>query len=345
MPSEKGQDMALTPAVEPVLNAPRNLADGIRFLKQHKVLCDIFLMVGEETFPAHQTMLSAMSPAFGKVIREAASELRAQSETVAPSLATAPGATPSPSLVMETAEQKDPETCRTSTAGSATKEALQEPASMEVDTPPTRTIDEADSPKPFKFRVRGVTHPETVRILLDYIYQVGTSASWEYSPSDIEVNKEILHLSRQFELKQLHEYAARWLARGVTASNLVERLVICEEFKLGRLREKLIEQLAAHPPELSTVCRSTEVLAHPRILQELLVQVSSLIGMERHGSMSQKRDSTDEASEKAVDKTSDEVHERKLDKHEKEKVDKTEKEEKKVDVKATEKPLKKKRIA
>jgi hypothetical protein len=328
---EKGQDMALAGATESVLNQPRNLADGIRFLKQHSVLCDIVLMVGEETFPAHQTMLCAMSPAFGREIRDAASKLSARSEAAlpAPAPAPAPEATPSPAL--ETVEQKDPESLKTSTADIAPKDALEESASME-----------AESPKPFEFRVRGVTHPETVQILLDYVYQVGTSGSWEYSPSDIEVNKEILHLSRQFELKQLHEYAARWLARGVTASNLVERLVICEDFKLGKLRQKLIEQLAAHPPELSAVCRSAEVLAHPRILQELLVQVSSLIGMERHGSMSQKKDSIDE---KTVDKTLDGVHEQKVDKHEKDKVDKTEKEEKRVDVKATEKPLKKKRVA
>merc|ERR1712216_470933 len=67
--------------------------------------------------------------------------------------------------------------------------------------------------------------------------------------------------------------------------NLVERLVICEEFKLGLLREKLIEQLTANPTELGLVCRSAEVLAHPTILQDLLVQVYKLCG----GEMAQER--------------------------------------------------------
>jgi len=50
---------------------PRNLADGIRNLKCSASLCDVLLVVGDESFPAHQAMLSAMSPAFGTYIKEA----------------------------------------------------------------------------------------------------------------------------------------------------------------------------------------------------------------------------------------------------------------------------------
>merc|ERR1719183_1297090 len=145
--------------------------------------------------------------------------------------------------------------------------------------------------------------------MLDYIYQVGTGCEWGYSPSSLEVNKEVLQLAHHFELKHLHEHAARWLTRGLTTKNLVERLVICEEFKLGMLREKLIEQLTSNPGELSLVCRSTEVLAHPTILQDLLVQVSALCGMAQqpHRSSPLKREAPEEAAEeKALEKTAEE---------------------------------------
>merc|ERR1712151_862991 len=94
-----------------------------------------------------------------------------------------------------------------------------------------------------------------------------------------EVNKEVLHLAQKFRLRQLQEHAARWLACGLTVENVLETLVTCEEFKLGKLREKLIEQLTAQPSELSVVCQSPSILSHPSVLQDLLVQVSSLCGM------------------------------------------------------------------
>jgi tRNA nucleotidyltransferase/poly(A) polymerase len=171
--------------------------------------------------------------------------------------------------------------------------AVVDAASTEVSTSEQR----------LKIRVDGILHAESVKIMLDYIYQVGTGNAWEYSPSSLDVNKEVLKLSRQFRLNHLQEYAARWLTRGLNTKNLVERLMICEEFKLGMLREKLIEQLTANPAELGVVCRSTEVLAHPTILQDLLVQVSSLCGMtgwQPHRSSPQKREAPEESTEEKV---------------------------------------------
>merc|ERR1719476_110410 len=115
--------------------------------------------------------------------------------------------------------------------------------------------------------------------MLGYIYGAGTNGSWEYKPSSAEVNKDILRLARSFDLMHLHEHAARWLAKGLTTANVVERLVTCEEFGLGLLREKIIEQLTANPAELMIVSSSVEIMKHPRILQDLLVQVAQLCGV------------------------------------------------------------------
>jgi len=128
-----------------------------------------------------------------------------------------------------------------------------------------------------KVPMSGVKHAESIRILLDYVYQVGTGASWEYAPSCLEVNTEILKLSRSLALTHLQEHAARWLTVGLTTGNFVQRLVICEEFNLHSLHEKLIQSLVAHPVQLSRVCRSVEILSHPKILQNLLCQVNTHI--------------------------------------------------------------------
>merc|ERR1719401_971696 len=84
---------------------------------------------------------------------------------------------------------------------------------------------------------------EAMRIMLKYVYAVGTGAPWEYQPSSAEVNKDVLRLARHFELPHLHELAVRWFGTGLTTDNVVERLATCEEFGLGLLRDKILEQL------------------------------------------------------------------------------------------------------
>merc|ERR1719323_2612161 len=112
--------------------------------------------------------------------------------------------------------------------------------------------------------------------MLSYVYRVGTRAAWEYKPSSSEVNKDVLRLARSFGLPQLHEYAARWLTKGLTTANVVSRLVICDELGLGLLREKIIEELTAHPAGLTMVSTSPEIMQHPKILQDLLIRVASV---------------------------------------------------------------------
>lgn len=127
-----------------------------------------------------------------------------------------------------------------------------------------------------EFQVGGIQSAEALRIMLDFVYLAGTGAAWEYKPSDAAVNKDVFRLARGFDLMRLHEHAARWLARGLTTANVVERLVTCEEFGLGLLREKIIEQFASNPRELAVVSGSPEIMRHPHILQDLLVKVASL---------------------------------------------------------------------
>lgn len=124
--------------------------------------------------------------------------------------------------------------------------------------------------------VNGLSSAEALHIILDYVYKGFGGADWQYNATTAQVNKDVLRLARSFGFSHLHEHAARWLATGLTTENVLERLVTCEEFGLGLLREKINERLALKPAELMLVCSSPEITKHPRILQDLLVQVASL---------------------------------------------------------------------
>lgn len=121
-----------------------------------------------------------------------------------------------------------------------------------------------------------MTSPEAVKVLLSYVYNACTGAQWQYEADSLQVNRDVLRLGRAFNLPNLHEHAARWIARGLTTANVVERLVTCDELGLGLLKEKIVERLTLNPSELMMVSSSPEMMHHPRILQELLVQVASL---------------------------------------------------------------------
>lgn len=132
--------------------------------------------------------------------------------------------------------------------------------------------------KLLEFQVEGIKRPEAMQIFLDYVYTVGAGATCRYEPGSSEVNADVLSLSARFDVAFLHEEATRWLAKGLTTENVVGRLVLCEEFKLGRLRQKILEHLTASPPALAAVARSEEIRKHPHLLQELLLQVAGFCG-------------------------------------------------------------------
>merc|ERR1711920_859848 len=152
----------------------------------------------------------------------------------------------------------------------------------------------------------------------------------------------------------LHELAARWLTKALTTQNVVERLVTCEEFGLGLLREKIIEQLTANPAELTIVSSSPEIMKHPRILQDLLMQVACLCGVgaaSKKAAKVEKEEKVDKAEKVGKEEKAEKIE--KADKSEKvekaEKAEKMEKAEKQSDKEETddqvEEPVKKEKKA
>merc|ERR1712194_831000 len=110
--------------------------------------------------------------------------------------------------------------------------------------------------------------------------------------------------------------AARWLTKGLTTANVGERLVTCEEFDLGLLREKILQQLTLNPAELTVVCSSLEITKHPKILQDLLlasVSGRASAGKPEDKSDKKKKQQNEEPSEEPAKKKEEEVQEKQLD--------------------------------
>jgi len=150
------------------------------------------------------------------------------------------------------------------------------PAPATETTPEVKTSTDSSKAKaPMLLEVTGLSSAQAFKILLDYIYVACTGVKWEYTPENSQVNKDVLRLARHFGLSQLHEHAARWLTKGLKTSNVVERLVMCEEFGLGLLREKIIERLTRQPDVMANICRCPEITNHPKILQDILVNFAS----------------------------------------------------------------------
>merc|ERR1712113_1133476 len=112
----------------------------------------------------------------------------------------------------------------------------------------------------------------------------------------------VLRLARNFGFSHLHEMAARWLTKGLTTANVVERLVTCEEFDLGLLREKIIQQLTLNPAELTVVSSSLEIMKHPRILQDLLMAVARLAGVPQPASKQEEKADKEKSDKEKTDK-------------------------------------------
>lgn len=262
-------DLALPGAAEPepVRAGGSPVAEGLRALFGRAQHCDVVFAVAGECFPAHVAILAAASAVFREFFlahtRGGVGEGRAETMqgllTVAPQpgLAAAAGAgAPQPVVPDAGGQLADVG----SAPGPAPGGQVHQPRSV------------------LEVQVNGIATAEAVRIVLAYIYTAGTGAPWEYKASSAEVNKDVLRFSRHFGLPQLHEHAARWLVQDLTTDNVVDRLATCDEFGLGLLREKIFEQLTANPAELTVVSSSPELTQHPRILQDLLVQVASLCG-------------------------------------------------------------------
>merc|ERR1719240_861495 len=114
------------------------------------------------------------------------------------------------------------------------------------------------------------TCPGAVKAFLDFVYLE------EYAPKTDEINKDVLKLASQFKMPELTEKCAEVLAKDVNTANVVERLGLCEEFQLDRLREKIMQQLTSNKKVLNDVAQSKSILQYPLLMQEML----SLIAQE-----------------------------------------------------------------
>mmetsp|Transcript_30511 Transcript_30511/g.65705 ORF Transcript_30511/g.65705 Transcript_30511/m.65705 type:complete len:374 (-) Transcript_30511:78-1199(-) len=260
------------------------LSEGLRSLYSSSELCDMTFVCQNQRFPAHKAMLAAMSENFRTAVRqtsdnkttslmegllkivtssEGAAKTPTEGEAAAATATPAETGSPKPSAAATEATQAASETAPAGSPATETK-AESKPEEAKV----------AKTPSSLEFQVEGIATAEAIQILLSYMYGAGTGGSWTYEPSSSEVNKDVLRLAseKKFGLNHLHEHAARWLAKGLTTGNVVERLVTCDEFGLDALRAKMIDQLTANPAELMVVSSSPEIMKYPQILQDLLCQ-------------------------------------------------------------------------
>jgi hypothetical protein len=110
--------------------------------------------------------------------------------------------------------------------------------------------------------------------MLDYVYVSGLGLGWEYRPSCAEVNRDVIRLAAAFDLRFLHEQAVRWLVKDLSTSNVLERLVTCNEFDLSGLRAKIIQHLIQDADKLHVVSEGAEIVKHPQVLQDILLSVA-----------------------------------------------------------------------
>lgn len=103
-----------------------------------------------------------------------------------------------------------------------------------------------------------------VRSFLDFVY------NREYQPRNEEVNKDVLKLANQFRMPVLIEKCSEELAKNITTTNVVDKLQLCDEFELLKLRNKIMQQLTSNKKALQDVAESQQILQYPLLLQEML---------------------------------------------------------------------------
>merc|ERR1719352_1866673 len=121
-----------------------------------------------------------------------------------------------------------------------------------------------------EIRLGDIANPEAVKFMLSFLYQLHDKEMAEYNPRTQEINRDVLRLAKQFNLPGLTHRAMRWLASGLSTGNVVERLSICEEFGLGELTDKILEQLTSNRQALAEVAHSPQIMTYPRLMQAML---------------------------------------------------------------------------
>lgn len=127
-------------------------------------------------------------------------------------------------------------------------------------------------------RIEDVTRSEAVQAMLDCVYGASPGKPREYRPSTHAVNREVLLLARRYRISELQEQACQWLSTGLSTANILERLVVCEEFGLGEVRDQILEQLISNPDALFVLAQDPSITKVPTVLQELLLRILRLLG-------------------------------------------------------------------
>jgi len=122
---------------------------------------------------------------------------------------------------------------------------------------------------PHEIRV-DVANPEAVKIMLDFMYMLDEEDWAMFNPRTQAVNREVLHLASQFGLPGLTQRAMHWLSKDLTTGNVVERLTIADEFGLGELSEKILQQLTMNKEALAEVAHSQQIMKYPKLMQAIL---------------------------------------------------------------------------
>lgn len=270
------------------------LAEGLRSLYERSELCDVVLIAGGERLPAHSVVLAAESDNFRRFLLHRNGKLNNGEDPMKGVLAvptpakeekaTTPVEADAAAPVAEPKTEGETQPPVEQPAPPAEGIAPQEPVPVAAavipaekeSVPEVKEEEKKPSGGPMELEVTGIATAEAVKLMLGYTYFACMGASWEYQPETSEVNKDVLRLARHFGLPHLHEHAARWLAQGLTTANVVGRIVTCEEFGLNLLRESIVERLTQTPNLLMMVSSSPEIMQHPHILQDLLVQVATL---------------------------------------------------------------------
>jgi hypothetical protein len=139
--------------------------------------------------------------------------------------------------------------------------------------------------QPVTIHLGNVSHPEAVQDMLDCIYGPYVVDSREPHSKTELANRDVLQLAQSYQIPPLTHQASLWLAQNLTTQNVLGRLAICEEFGLLEVREKILEQLIADPVALPMLARDPEVTKVPKVLQDLLVRILTLVtanGMDAH---------------------------------------------------------------
>jgi len=121
-----------------------------------------------------------------------------------------------------------------------------------------------------------ISNPEAVKLMLDHIYMMELVTAEEYNPKTQDINKDVLKLAQNFRLPCLAERAAHWLTKDLTTGNVVERLMICEDFGLDMLKDKILEQLTLNKRALAEVARSPQIMNYPSLMRALLQQAAGV---------------------------------------------------------------------